>query len=238
MENRFENEVAAYDAVARLLAEARRVAQLCRDAGIECPRPVSRMLDDSNGALASSDTQVDQSTKLRKETRSPNELGEGWISIQIKYMSTTGLVLGILRRSEKPLRFKEIMACMKQYRPRVATGSVFNVSARLEGDVIHKVKGLWALRDINKAPKLEGSFAVGPKGVFSMYELAAHRREIICNILDEKPAGLTTMQLVGELELSDKCVAPVGKDIVMADLRNMAKEGRIRRFKKMWRRQK
>lgn len=227
----FNKEVEAYKAASQLMAEAERVASLFRELELPTPRPVARMIGDTNGAV------IEEPHKPRSSNTNaerPANVRDDWISIPIDQLSMTATVLVVLREAPKPLKFRQIVARVKKLRGKAPEGSVFNVGSRLEGDLINKKKGDWSLIDQDRAPVFEGKRAWGPKEVFSVHDLAAHRRDMIVRILRDKPSGLTLMQLVDALSEDEECVAPVGKDILHADTQAMAKDYVIKRQNKMW----
>lgn len=234
MNTTLEQEMLAYKGFSDLLERAKRVETLFAEAGIRCPERLLRILESSGNSQAAAFQEPVQDRSAGVIARPP-EADADWISIPVEDMAATSLVLAVLRVASAPLKVKRIFAYSRKISRNVSSESaIFNIGARLGDEIIDKTEEGWALVKPDKAMAISGERAWGPKDVFSMHEIAAHRRDIVCETLGKHHVGLTVMQLVDELADNEACVAPVSKDAMIADTKRLEKQGRIRKSGRMW----
>jgi hypothetical protein len=125
---------------------------------------------------------------------------------------------------------KEVQREVMKLNPSLNPGSVYNIGPRLDGTSIERKDKTWRLIDESAAPLLYENHAWGPDSLFQKTELAAHRREVILHVLRVAPDGMMPMQIVRQLDACGLCKAPISKDLVKADLGQLAAAEKIRRI--------
>ncbi len=221
-----QQELQALEALKRLFAEAKKVQELFKKAGMAPPPSIAGILGGG-----SDDSPHGSKLGINSRVRRPNEVEDDSIAIPIKELQATSLVRGVLKGETSPIPTKSVLQRVQRLRPDVSVGTIYNVGARLDGKVIERSDAGWRLIYPNDAPLLRNEYAWGPASVFNnKQELAVHRRILICDLLRQSAAGLMVMQIVRQLETDSSCQAPVTKDLVKVDMQALKDEGLIRRL--------
>jgi hypothetical protein len=226
MNEHVEKELKAFQAMTELLSRAKEVARLFQDADMPIPPTLSRILGDS---VVKNDNAPKLVVSQPKTPPRPKEAEEGWIWIDAADATPTTMLLAILRQRQAATTSKEAYAELSKYLPDANYGSILNIGARLDGNVIERTDEGWSLKNPTAGPILHDRYIWGPASAFHKQELAAHRRALICHILQAVYGGLQTVQLVHQLKNSGLCLAPVSKDLVKADLEVLETEEKARR---------
>jgi len=229
IESPLSKERQAVESLGRLLDDAEKVRCLFVDAGMSLPEPLARLF-----GSASAVNQVAKSPEptllvnIPRPEKRPPESKADWIWVPVKDLSTTALLLAVLRSSEVPIPSKEAIDAVSSLKAGLNPGSIFNIASRLSGRPIERSGDGWKLRDRDQAPLIYEGYGWGPASVFGKQELAAHRRLLIRNLLSANQYGLQVMQIVSQLEQCGQCRAPVNKDLLKGDMEVMQKEGLVR----------
>jgi len=215
-----EREIAAVNALAKFLADAKEVARLHGLAGMSVPGPVLRVLGPTlsattrprgDGIRRSDDPPIDR----------PDDWREDWLWVYPKDLNPSSLIRAILREKGAPVTVKAMIACVREHQPEAIVGSIYNVGPRLEAQqVITRSPEGWQLNDGAPAPVLYRGRAWGPASVFEKADLAAHRRSMIVDLLRSESDGLMIMQIMRKLR-SMECRAPVNKELIQYDIEVM-----------------
>src|SRR5262249_34925602 len=152
---------------------------LFEDANLSLPAPLSRLLGTSDGTSAKGDGGPKMIVSPPKPPPRPSGAQDDWIWIEAAELTPTSLVLSILRDQIAPMNTKALFEKVIKHLPRANMGSMLNIGARLDGDVIVRSEQGWAIKDKTLAPVLHDGFAWGPTNVFGKPEMAGHRRSVI-----------------------------------------------------------
>lgn len=225
----WQKERRAFEAFSKLIADAQDVRELFVQAGLSVPEPLARLFgqlgSDANGRGPS---QSVLSVSIPKPEKRPPEAEEDWIWVPTKDLTPTSLLLAVLRPQTGPVSSKAAIEAVSTYKKGLNPGSVFNIIARLSGNLIERTDDGLRISNPALAPLMHEGYAWGPESVFGKYELAAHRRLLIRHLLEANQSGLQIMQIVDQLTQSGLCRAPVTKDLVKADMEAMKQEGKVR----------
>jgi hypothetical protein len=146
----------------------------------------------------------------------------------LRDLSPVNLALAVLAASGVEMAPKAALTEARKVWPDVVSGSFYNVGTRLERDgLIRKTDSGWAIVDASKAPVINVGYAWGPVAIFSRWEVASHRRELILHLLGDR-GGQMIMQIVAALA-KDGCKAPVTKDLVKVDMQCLQKDEKVKR---------
>jgi len=224
---RFTLENKAYELFAKVMSDTAACREAFVRAGLSLPPPLLRFFDEAEPEQ--SGPRMSLSPPAIPER--PAEATGDWVWIPLRDMLPTGLVLGLLRSDPAGLTQKDILARLAQMPGvNVNPGSIANIGTRLANEgVITRERGVWEIVDPDRAPIILGENAWAPKDLFEQQELAGHRRNCIIHVLQAQPDGLQIMQIVKLLEGRDWQRAPLSKDLVKTDLRQLDKEGRAKR---------
>lgn len=214
-----------------LVEDARRCRDLFVAAGMAIPEPLGRFLgEEPAGAPTGPARPTLRVPPPEPPLSPPDEALPDWIWIHVEDATSTPLVLAILRKAGDAVRPKDIISQLHEMRPELKAGTVPNIGTRLAGSLIARDKQGWWLVDPEKAPMIKGDYLWGPATVFGKYELAAHRRRAICHLLGLNEGGLQVMQIVKMLHNGcDWLKAPLTKDLVKADMADLAERGLVKR---------
>jgi hypothetical protein len=224
-------ETQAFQSLTELLQKAEDCRRLFDLAHMALPEPLKRILAvggnaNSNGSARSRPTLVIPPPDVHSK---PPEASPDWIFIQADQVTTTALVLAVIREAKRPIRHKEIIARVTKLSPNLPSGSISNVGTRLFGKIIDRAKEGWTLIDETSAPVLHNGWVWGPAPIFDKQDLAAHRRDAVLHLLGCNSGGLQLVQIVEQLRNCDWVKAPVNKDLLKADLDVLAEAGKIKR---------
>lgn len=209
------------------MRDGESVRQLFAEAGVPLPSRLAQFLGHDGIAP---DTRIiipPPSTPRRPAHGEP-----AWIWVPITDLLAKNLVLGVLRSSDVPMTPKKVIDEARRLGASVKNdGSVMNLGKPLfEDGTIARTEDGWVLKKDRRAPLISDGFAWGPLDIFTVQEVAAHRRQLILHILRLSPSGLQQAQLVSNLEACDwRNGVPVGKDLIKLDIDALAKDNRVRR---------
>ena len=227
-EGKFLAEMRALESLQDVMRAVDESRRLHEEAGMALPPMLVRFFAAENHASTSSDHRPRISVTPPPLPPRPHEAKDDWIAVPISELTTTTLLLGVLRESDGPMPAKTRLKRLQTYRPDVNLGSSLNVGARLEGGLIEKTDAGWKLTDATQAPLLYKGYAWGPIGVFQSPERTAHRREQIFHILRAAPGPMPALHIVRLMKDSQTCRIPVNSDAVKGDLKALRLEGKIR----------
>jgi hypothetical protein len=139
-------------------------------------------------------------------------------------------MLAVLRANAAPMRPRDIIEQVQGYSPDVGATVIYNMGPRLKGDLIDTSSDGWTLRHPEQAPLVTNGYLWGLPASLAVHEVAAFRRHGILHILKFFDSGLELLQLVEWLKKCQQWVkAPVNKDLVKADIAELAEAGKIKR---------
>lgn len=224
MNDTFQTEIEAYQALSALMAKAAETRDLFAAADLPIPAPLARLLNEQ----ASPETRPDVGVlRHRRKPTPPVDAEPGWIWVSAKDMQVSGLVHALLKEAGRPVMPRHLIDRLSRINPKVPSGSVYNVGPKSK-EIIRSDDG-WSIKDPLAVPTLHGDKCWGPPEVFLKQELAAHRRQLILDILKSFNNGLQVMQIVDQLDQSGECRAPFSKDLVKTDVLRLLDEDRIKR---------
>ena len=149
----------------------------------------------------------------------PPEWKKDWVWVRLSELTPTSLVLGLLRRENRPVLPSEMVAMTRQYHPDINQGTIYNLGLRLRDKRIENGGNGWTLIDPATAPVIHDEYAWGPPSVFQSFDLAAFRREAVLHVLRAvSPDGLMAMQIVRHLQQFKSPRVPVDKTMMKVDL--------------------
>ncbi len=223
---RLDTETEAYSAFSELLKQARKVRGLFEISGLPLPDPLTRLIGDGKGA----ESQPPRMTISPPDSpERPPEAAPDWLWVDMKDLSVTILVFGLLRNQTEPTTPKALFHEIRKHLPGANQGSIFNCCSREAGSTLEKVGKGWVLKNKAVAPILYKGRAWGARPVFGKYELAAHRRYGILHLLRMYPSGLQILQATEYLRSAPWCQAPVSKDLVKMDMKILSDEELVSR---------
>ncbi|MGC2193227.1 MAG: hypothetical protein WA628_01040 [Terriglobales bacterium] len=222
-----KDELAASKMLVDLLEKAEQTRQFYQGLRLPLPDALRRLLG-SNGTGLETGTGSAASFKL---PAMPPEAGDDWAWILVKECSPGTLIKVLLRQPKTALRSKELFERINALDVVASLGTVSNAAVRLETQevITRDPQGAWTLAKSDEAGILYEGYVWGPQSIFTVHELAAHRREAILQILRKWPGGLQMVQLTEHLRQLEWLRAPVNKDLVKADLDRLQGEGKVRR---------
>jgi hypothetical protein len=224
-ESSFEAELRAYGALQSLLASAKEVDRLFKEAGLPVPPPVARLFGDSpaNGAGHASTVPLPSPER-------PEGAASDWIWVEVSELNTTNLCLATLRmHGGGPMTATDVYERALRYNPKANRISIMNAGVRIDGESIRRSDEGWNLIDASKAPLIQGQYAWGPMGIFHNTEIAAYRRTIVRHIIKCSGGGLMVMQVVDRLRNQDQRFA-VSKELISDDLERMQFNGQVKKI--------
>src|SRR5262249_40549526 len=139
----YNKEMEAFQALADLLARAKATKILFEDANLSLPAPLSRLLGTSDGTSAKGDGGPKMIVSPPKPPPRPSGAQDDWIWIEAAELTPTSLVLSILRDQIAPMNTKALFEKVIKHLPRANMGSMLNIGARLDGDVIVRSEQGW-----------------------------------------------------------------------------------------------
>lgn len=228
MGNDFKATAQAYQKFAQVLEDLEATKLLFESAGEPLPEQLKEFFGvrHSGGKIHQPLMTIQQPRRASR----PEEVGDEWISVEVKEVTATGLVLAVLRQASAPLPAKEVVELVTKINPHIPRGSINNIGTRLARTLIHRTDEGWRLLDPNKAGIICDGYLWGPKDIFDKPEIAAHRREAILQILRAFSSGLQTVQIVDQLRGTPWVHAPASKDLVKADMELLERNGKVRKI--------
>lgn len=225
--DKFKSELLAYQAFSRLLEQAESCADAFRNASIEVPNPLKRLLaeeveEDSGSA------QMSLIPPIKRE-HTPTVADKDWISIPVKECTATTVTLAVLENAGTAMKSRDVKDAVCGLLPTATDAVIANIGTRLRDSLLCINDEGWSLVEMDSAPVLDGEFLWGPPSIFQKQEIAAHRREAIILVLERYPSGLQVVQIVDELRRLGWVKAPINKDLVKDDVQKLADTGKIRR---------
>jgi hypothetical protein len=224
---KFKSELLAYQAFSRLLEQAEACADAFRNASIDVPEPLKRLLAEEVAERVD-DAQLSIIPPIKRD-HTPTRAGKEWISIPVRECTATTVTLAVLEKAGIPMRSRDVKDGVIGLLPSATDAVVANIGTRLRDSTIRIDDEGWSLSDLNNAAILDGDYLWGPPSVFQKQEIAAHRREAIILVLERYPSGLQIVQIVDELRRLGWVKAPINKDLVKDDVQKLAEAGKIRR---------
>jgi hypothetical protein len=217
----------AYQRFAQVLAELEACKRLFESAGEPLPEQLKEFFGTSrsNGRGLYANLNIPQPHRPR-----PNAAEDDWISIETKDVMATNIVLAILRKSNRPMKARDVIEAAERVNPNVTRGAINNIGTRLGGTLITRTDEGWTLNDPAKGGIISEGYLWGPPELFEVQEKAAHRREAILHILGHFPSGLQIVQLVEQLRGCSWMKAPASKDLLKADMEILQTEDKVRRI--------
>jgi hypothetical protein len=224
MSDPFESQLAALNAAAELMKQAKEVARLFDAVGMNLPPAIVRMLSDDD---RSPRTKVSFQPVIPER---PEEANKDWMWVPMEAVSAPALVLACLKEHGGEAEINTVVEYVKKARPALFSGSTYNIGPRLEDqDKITRADGKWKLLPKTETPVIHKGHMWGPPRVFISYDLAAHRRALIEQLLRSETNGLMAMQVMDLLKRSGACKAPMDKHVIKADLTDLARDRKIKR---------
>ena len=224
-------EARAYQAFLRWFEDAKRVAEVFDQEGVQVPDTLKHVLTDAKKGTRP------RPSRLRPPEQPPRppQAEEDWIWIDAREAMVRTVVLAILGEG-KTIPIKELIHRVKEVLPKVNTGSIYNIGTNLGGNLIEKVEQGWKLKSDVKAPVIYKGNIWAPTELLQKQDLAAFRRMAIRHLLALSSDGLQVMQVFRQLESADWLHTSLSKDLVKADLFVMQSEHRVKRFgsQKKW----
>jgi hypothetical protein len=224
----FKATAEAYQKFGQVLGELEVCKRLFELAGEPLPAQLREFFggDRSNGKNPQSSVSIPPPHRSNR----PMEATENWISIALNDAMATNLVLAVLRKTNGPVRAKDVVEMVTRLNPQVTRGAINNIGTRLSGGLIERTDDGWTLSDRTKAGVITDGYFWGPVEIFEKQELAAHRREAILYILKNYfRGGLQVVQFVEILRGLNWMKAPASKDLLKADMEILQSEGIVRR---------
>ncbi len=226
--NEMEREREALEAYTALIAQAGNVRRLFEDAALPLPDRLSRFIGENQGSTNGSSKEPRIRVSPPTSPPRPPNAKDDWIAVPICDLTSTTLLLGILRENGGPMPSKERLKKLKEYQPDTNLGSSLNVGHRLEGELITKTPEGWRITDPAQAPVFYKGNAWGPLGIFQPPERTAVRRMLIVHLLKATGAPLQATPILKLLQESQLWKSPVNKDLLKLDLMALKEEGKIR----------
>lgn len=224
---KFKSELLAYESFTRLLRQAEECADAFRQASIDVPAALKRLLaDESENGDEPKELQLSLIPPVRRE-QTPIEAGRDWISISVGDCTPTSVTLAVLKEANRPMRARDVSERVLQHLPQATYGTIANLATRLAGSQIQRTDDGWTLLRPESAPVLCNGYLWGPPTVFSKQEIAAHRREALCMVLQTFPTGLQIVQIVDQLKSLGWVQAPINKDLLKEDVAVLSAQGKI-----------
>jgi hypothetical protein len=223
---KFRSELLAYESFTRLLRQAEECADAFRQASIDVPSALKRLLAEESEDDEPRELQLSLIPPVRRE-HTPPEADKDWISISVSDCTPTSVTLAVLREAGRPMRAREVSERVLQHLPGATYGSIANLATRLAGSQIQRADEGWTLLKPELAPILNGGYLWGLPSIFSKQEIAAHRREALCMVLQAFPSGLQIVQIVDQLKSLGWVQAPINKDLLKEDVAVLSAQGKI-----------
>jgi hypothetical protein len=208
-----------------LFEQAKKCQQLHERAQMTLPEPLKRMLGMSTNGTKKA------VMSIPPPERPPLPIGadSDWVCIKAEDAYPTSVALAFLREVGGPVAAKDVVSGVIQILPEVRPGSISNLGTRLDGKEINRSKDGWELINPDTAPILSDGIIWALPAMFSMQELAVHRREAVLHLIRTVRAGLQTSQIIEHLQNCSWVHAPVSKELVQDDVEYWFKKGKIKR---------
>lgn len=219
----------ATESLMRLYAAAEECTRLYRRAGLPVPREVALLTTWGDDEAR----REEQAEKRQLLTIPPPMLvmERGWLSIDLASALPITVVPALLRDNPDPLPVKDVRDRLLGLGIAATEGSIDNIGTKLDhAKIIRRTMAGWQLIEPSQAAVLSAGRLHGPKNVFQLQEIAAHRREAELEYLREY-GTLSRSQLIDLLQQSEWVVAPVNVFLVKADLLALQSQKQIRRVK-------
>jgi hypothetical protein len=225
----FGKEEAAQEAYTRLMKESREVRSLFESAGIPLPGRLARFFDEE--VISSPSKRMKIQVPPPPMPPKPADYRDGWIWIPASSATPTTLVRAAMKGYGQPMNPRVVTSEVERLGGKsVVSGTIANIGTRLEAaGQISRVDGLWSLTDKSFPQVVHDGYAWGPVESFDKSEVAAHRRILIIHVLGSHSDGQQIVQLTRALQTCDWVRAPLSKDLVKMDLKQLQAEGKVRK---------
>lgn len=220
--DRVSVEQEAFQAMADMIAQAKRAKDLFDRAGMPLPPTLKRLLGLSEDVAK---TQRGVIIPPPAFDSRPAGWAQEWISVELGDATPLTVVPAVLQGRKSAIRVKDLVETVTQLLPSVSGGSVTNTLARLKvAGIIDRDEagGGWLIKRPDSAAVIHDGKLWGPSRVFQKTEVASHRREAILHVLGQFTSGLQILQLVEHLQACQWLHAPLNKDLVKEDLKVLA----------------
>lgn len=160
----------------------------------------------------------------------PVQADEGWVSLLAREASPQALTLAVMRggRAIKMADLNREVAILRGMDG--SSSAAYNVVQRLhkDGEALETEAG-WVLVNFFRAGIVQGGILWSPKELLTDSDFAAIRREAIMLLLKEN-GPLITGAITRGLGRCEWLQAPAGRHQAKADLRQLQKEGYVKRL--------
>jgi hypothetical protein len=221
--DRLNREEEAAESFVALMKQAKKCVELYIRAQMALPEPLQRMVGIEDDRSGQSEADFALSKLL------PPGVDAGWICVDPEKASPTSIVLAVLQGAPAPIKKDELADRVSSIRPGISQGVINNIGTRLDKSLIARSGAGWQLIKRERAPVLHGGLICGPPAIFSLREIAAHRRYVVLLLLRQVEGGLTIPQLTHVLKNSASVHAPVEKSLIEDDIQALTSAGLIRR---------
>lgn len=222
-------EQEAFQAMADLIAQAKRAKELFDRAGMPLPPTLKRLLGVPENQAKPQRGVIIPPPEVGSR---PPEWASDWISISLEDATPITVVPAVLQGRSAPTRAKDLVERVMGLLPTTSGGSVANTLSKLKvAGIIDKdeTAGGWVLKRPESAAVVHDGKLWGPAGVFQKTEVASHRRYAILYLLGRFTTGLQILQIVEHLRGCEWLHAPLNKDLVKEDVKALLEKGKIRR---------
>jgi hypothetical protein len=221
----------AYNKFSRLLSDIEECKRSFEQAGEPLPQRLRDFLTSTTVNIAGN-LRVIPGAKINisapERPSRPLEATNEWVSIPARELSTTTLVMALLRKAEKPMSVKEVLNDVMRLNPDIRGGGIHNVGTRLEskGWITRREEG-WSIKDRESAGILQDSYVWGPIGIFELSEVASYRREAVLALLSLSP--LRIFEIVNNLKQTPWLEGfNISKDLVKGDIHALETSKKVR----------